>query len=73
MIAIASWAGRTVNIHLAIDWQALGLEKQRAKLSAPEMGYFQSAHDFSVDQSISIPAGKSCLLILEQDSAGNHQ
>ncbi|HZY63053.1 MAG TPA: glycoside hydrolase domain-containing protein, partial [Edaphobacter sp.] len=66
LIAIASWASKAVNIKLAIDWSALDLEKSRAKLSAPEMGYFQSAHDFSVEQSILIPAGKGCLLRLEQ-------
>ena len=66
LIAIASWAKQAANIRLQIDWQKLGIDPHRAKLTAPAIDAFQNANSFSPDRDISVPSGRGYLLVLEE-------
>jgi hypothetical protein len=65
LISIASWADESVKARLAIDWQALGINRQHAKLTAPAIEGFQEAAMFLPDNEIPVPPGKGWLLILQ--------
>ncbi len=64
LIALASWAKEDVNVRLEIDWKALGLNPQKAKLVAPEIPYFQASKEFPFDEFIPVEKGKGWLLLL---------
>ena len=66
LISIASWAKETVRIKLNIDWNAVGLNKSKVKIYAPEIENFQSEKKFSVDEEITIDPIKGWLLIIER-------
>lgn len=67
LVALASWAKQTVSIQLDVDWDSLGIDRQEAKITVPEMGNFQSANSFRPGQSIPVPPAKGYLLVIEQD------
>jgi hypothetical protein len=64
MIALASWAGEAVDVRLAIDWKALGLDPKTAVLTAPAVENFQPAAVFGPDDPIRVEPGKGRLLVL---------
>lgn len=66
LVAIGSWADKPVDVHLAIDWKALGLAPDRVKLTAPEVERFQSARTFKVGDSIPVEPKKGFLLVVEK-------
>jgi len=65
MIALASWAKDAVDVRLAIDWKALGLDPATARVAAPEIAGFQEARTFDPGGPIPIEAGKGWLLVLQ--------
>jgi Glycoside hydrolase 123, N-terminal domain len=65
MVALASWAKEPVNVHLAIDWKALGLNPSTATLEAPAIENFQEARTFTVDQPIPVEPGKGWLIVIK--------
>lgn len=65
MIALGSWAEKDEEIKLDIDWKKLGIEADKARLYAPEIPLFQSAHSFDPQKSIPVKKGKGWLLILD--------
>lgn len=74
LIALAHWpclepanapSGENVSVALTIDWPALGLAHDRAKLAAPRIEHFQGAAHFDVDAPITFPRGQGALLCLE--------
>ena len=42
-IAVASWASEAVNIRLDIDWQAIRLNPDAARITIPKIRMFQNA------------------------------
>ena len=64
MIALASWASQTLNVKLAIDWKALGLDPQKARLRAPAVANFQPESVFGANDPILVEPGKGWLLIV---------
>jgi len=64
MIALASWAKDAVDVRLAIDWKALGLDPATARVAAPEIAGFQEGRTFEPGGPIPIEAGKGWLLVL---------
>lgn len=64
LVSLASWADDSVSVRLDIDWQALGLEKNRAEIFAPEIRDFQPAATFDSSGNIPVAAGKGWLLLL---------
>ena len=66
MISIASWAEERVNIQLEIDWDALGLDAEKARLLAPHIEDFQDSAIFIPTDEIPVEPGKGWLLILSE-------
>jgi len=64
LISLASWASGPVQCRLKIDWKALGINSQNAKLTAPAIEDFQEAAVFLPEQEISVEPGKGWLLVL---------
>ncbi|MCS6859162.1 MAG: DUF6067 family protein [Abditibacteriales bacterium] len=56
--------GATLKVRLKIDWEALGIDKNRCRLDAPSIPFFQSSATFSPDEPIPVPVGKGWLLIV---------
>lgn len=65
LIAIASWAPEDVAVKLTIDWKALGIDPERASVTAPDIRNFQAPAKFGIDDEIPIAKGKGRLLILK--------
>jgi hypothetical protein len=65
MVAMASWAKEPVNVRLAIDWKALGLDPSTARLEAPAIENFQEARTFTADQAITIEPGKGWIIVIK--------
>ena len=66
LIAVASWAPRTAQVKLQIDWEALGLDPRRAHLYAPQIDDYQFEALFSVEDEIPIPARRGWLLWVDE-------
>jgi hypothetical protein len=65
LVALASWADELADVHLEIDWDALGLERDRARITAPEIRDFQIQRTFDPGRSIPVAAGRGWLLIVQ--------
>jgi len=65
MIALASWAEDQVSVHLQLDWHALGIDPQRARISAPSIDAFQTARSFKIGEAIPVQKNKGWLLIVQ--------
>ncbi len=65
LISIASWAKNDEKIKLNIDWKALGINPETAKIVAPEVKNFQNAQIFSSSDEILIPKNKGLILIVK--------
>jgi hypothetical protein len=66
LVAIASWAKAITTVHLAIEWEKLGLDKQKVNISAPSIEGMQDAHNFAPDQPVSIHPGKGSLILIAE-------
>ncbi len=66
LIALASWAKDPVDMRLAIDWKALGLDPKKATLRAPQIENFQPAAEYSPAGTLRVEPGKGWLLILKE-------
>jgi len=69
LIALAGWAPEVVECGLRIDWEALGLNPETARLYAPAVRDFQPEAEFSPLDSIPVAPGKGWLLILKKQGA----
>ncbi len=58
---------QTFSFRLKIDWQALGLDPAKTKLTAPRVDYFQEAAVFDPKEAIKIERSKGILLIAEEN------
>ena len=65
MVAIASWAGDSASVNLAIDWQALEIDPEHATITAPPVRGFQDAASFEPGESIPVAPGEGWVLIIE--------
>ncbi|MEG1659590.1 MAG: DUF6067 family protein [Bacteroides sp.] len=65
MIALASWAEKDSDVTLQIDWKKLGIDADKARLTAPAIQGFQEAFTRSPKEKIIVPKGKGYLFILE--------
>ena len=65
MVAVASWAKDTVDVSLAIDWTALGLDPAKATITAPAPSRSSSrSATFAAGEAIPIEPGKGWLLVI---------
>lgn len=64
LLAVASWT-EDRDVKLTIDWDAIGVDRSKAVLHAPEIPGFQSEARFNPDQLIPVPAGRGVVLVVE--------
>ena len=65
MIAIASWAKKDSDIKLQIDWEKLGIDADKARLTAPDIKGFQEGFSLSPKDKIKVPKDKGFIFILD--------
>jgi hypothetical protein len=65
MIALAGWTKDPVDVRLAIDWKALGLDPAKARLTAPAIEGFQEGRAFDAGEPVPLQPGKGWLLIVQ--------
>ena len=65
LVAVASWEKEPVDVALAIDWKALGLDPSRARLTAPAIEGFQPQASFAPTDRIRVDPGRGWLLVLD--------
>ncbi|HVX52770.1 MAG TPA: glycoside hydrolase domain-containing protein [Chitinophagaceae bacterium] len=66
LIAIASWADTDVNVRLDIDWKALGIDENKATITAPAIVNFQPGKTFTTGENIPVAKNKGWLIIIKQ-------
>ena len=66
LVALASWAETDVEVQLAFDWAALGIDPARAVVSAQSIDGFQPARVFAPGDTIPVARGRGWLLTLGQ-------
>jgi len=62
LISLASWAQESVQVHLAVDWNRLGIDA--GNLRAPKIEGFQQERVFRPNEAIPTPKGKGWLLLV---------
>ena len=65
LVALASWAKESVDCQLQIDWKALGMDQDKAKIYAPAISGFQEQAEFQSSDAINIQPGRGWLLVIE--------
>jgi len=68
MVSIASWADSTVDVHLQIDWQKLGIDSSKAQIIAPLITNFQDAAVFNEKDPIPVMKNKGWLLLIVEQA-----
>jgi len=66
LICLASWAGADVDLNLAVDWKALGLDPSKTTLTAPAIENIQAARSFRVGAPLLIQKARGLMLIAEE-------
>ncbi len=64
LLSVASWASEPVSCRLKIDFDALGISRDGAQLTAPAIEGFQDSATFAATDRIPVAPGKGWLLIL---------
>jgi hypothetical protein len=65
MVVLASWAAAPIDVRLAVDWKALGVDPAKARITAPEIAGFQEGRSFDAAGPIPVEPGKGWLLVLQ--------
>jgi hypothetical protein len=66
LISVASWAVEKTACQLSIDWEILGLDRRKARLTAPAIQDFQDSALFTPDQPLPVEPGRGWLLVLNE-------
>jgi len=66
LIALASWNQTAQQVKLTIDWKKLGMDAQKAAITAPAVENFQAGARYSATDAIPIDPAKGMLLIIEE-------
>ena len=63
LICIASWARETTPVTLAVDWQALGMDPERVRISVPDIGSVQKPQEsIDITQPVVVEPGKGVVI-----------
>ncbi|MGQ9610882.1 MAG: glycoside hydrolase domain-containing protein [bacterium] len=65
LVSLASWSDKLTYIRLNVNWQTLGIDQEKAKLTAPEIPGFQSFATFYENDTIPVEPGKGWLIFIE--------
>jgi hypothetical protein len=66
LVSIASWAPENVRVKLLINWKHLGIDREKAIITAPEIKNFQPSATFKDVEEIMVPKGKGWLLVIKE-------
>jgi hypothetical protein len=66
LVSIGNFDTQEQETRLSIDWQALGLDPEKARITAPEVKDFQNARQFKPDEPISVKPKEGWLLLIEE-------
>ena len=66
LLSVASWADTTAQVKLQIDWKAIGIDENKAIISAPAMKDFQPQKNFAKDEMLTIEKNKGWLLVVKE-------
>ncbi|MBN2175880.1 MAG: hypothetical protein JW731_17250, partial [Bacteroidales bacterium] len=66
LIALGNWSDEDLDVKLIIDWPALGLDRNKSMLFAPEIKDFQPERTFGIDESIPVKSKQGWLLYVEE-------
>ncbi len=65
IIAVAGWGAKDIACGLRVDWNSLGLDPKRLRLTRPAIPGFQDEQQNVVMERLTIPAGKGFLFVAE--------
>ena len=65
LIVIGSWSDKDENIELKINWNKLGINKEKARLRSPNIEGLQNYNTFKIDKAIPINRNSGLILILD--------
>lgn len=65
LIVIGSWSDKNENVHLKIEWEPLGLDKNTSGLISPKIEGLQEFKTFDLDKPVPVEKNKGLILILE--------
>jgi hypothetical protein len=66
LVSIASWARRRVAVKLEINWDRLGIDPEKARITAPVIEDFQDAAAFAPADKIPVEPKKGRLLVIDE-------
>ncbi len=66
LVALASWAPEKTDVHLQINWKALGLDAAKARFLAPEIKDFQPTKEWRPDQPIPVEPKRGWLIYIAE-------
>lgn len=65
LLSIGNYTDSTATVKLDIDWDALGINPDKATLTAPAIDHFQEAHTWRPSDAIAIAPRRGYLIYLE--------
>ncbi|MGQ9800763.1 MAG: glycoside hydrolase domain-containing protein [Candidatus Saccharicenans sp.] len=65
LVALASWAVKSVDCQLNLDWKKLGIDQKRAVIEAPAIESFQPSRRFQPGEPIPVEPGRGWLLLIK--------
>jgi hypothetical protein len=66
LVALASWAPEKTDVRLQVDWKALGVDANKARLVAPEVKDFQPAKMWRADEPITVEPKRGWLIYVAE-------
>ena len=67
LLSLGNYSGEVKTVKLNIDWKQIGLNPQKAKLTAPEIPDMQQAHEWNVDTPIVTAPRKGWIIYLTSE------
>lgn len=67
LVAVANFGAENFDVRLDIDWRAVNLTPQNSRLRAAEIEEVQSPEEFRPGDTITVPAKRGWLLVLEPE------
>ena len=67
LLSVGNYSDEVKTVNLIIDWAQLGLDPQKVVLKAPEVGGFQSASSWKMNDAVTVNPRKGWLIYLEAE------
>lgn len=68
LLALASWAKEPVQCRIEVDWDRLGMDREKARFRAPRIEAFQEEAIFLPTDAIPVDPARGWLLLLSEES-----